>query len=424
MTQQSLTEAEFTESHPAPAEHRESSHEISGIEILTQLAHRKWLIVKVTSTAMLAGVTLSLLSPVLYTAVTKLMPPQQAPSSTSMLMSQLTGAGGNPLAAMTAAGLGLKNPNDIYIGLLNSRPVADAVIRKFGLAMVYRAQDMTAARKRLAANTEVTSEGNGFISVSFTDTDKSRVAAIANAYIEEFRKLTKDLAVTEASQRRFFYEEQLNQARALLVAAEASFVEVQQSKGLVQLDAQAKTMIQGAANLRAQVAAKRVQLQALRSSSTERNPDVELAERELSSLQTEAARLEQKGDSSGIANLGLGDVPGAGLEYIRADHELKYRQAMFDLLMKQYEGARLDEAKDAAIIQVVEPAIEPDHKTSPKRTLIVLLFTLAGFFTGVVLAVLLWWKDRAQSDPYVAAQYLQLRRALVGRKAPTAGISA
>ena len=403
-----------------PAENRESGYDISGIEVLTELAHRKWLIAKVTSMAMLAGVTLALLSPVLYTAVTKLMPPQQAPSSTSMLMSQLTGAGGNPLAAMTAAGLGLKNPNDIYIGLLNSRPVADAVIQKFGLSKVYRAQDMTAARKRLAANTEVTSEKDGFISVSVTDTDKNRVAAIANAYVEELRKLTKDLAVTEASQRRFFYEDQLNQARALLIAAEAAFLEVQQSKGLVQLDAQAKTMIQGAANLHAQVASKRVQLQALRSSSTERNPDVELAERELSSLQTEAARLEQKGHSSGIANLGLGDVPGAGLEYVRADHELKYRQAMFDLLMKEYEGARLDEAKDAAIIQVVEPAIEPDRKSSPKRTLIVLLFTLAGFLTGSVLAVLLWWKDRAQSDPYVAAQYLQLLCALLGRKSPTA----
>jgi uncharacterized protein involved in exopolysaccharide biosynthesis len=421
MTQPSISESEFAVRNLPAVENRESSYDISGIEILTQLAHRKWLIVKVTSIAMLAGVMLSLLSPVLYTAVTKLMPPQQAPSSTSMLMSQLTGGGGNPLAAMTAAGLGLKNPNDIYVGLLNSRPVADAVIQKFGLAQVYRAGDMTAARKRLAANTEVTSEKEGFISVSVTDTDKNRVAAIANAYIEELRKLIQDLAVTEASQRRFFYEEQLNQARALLVAAEASFLEVQQSKGLVQLDAQAKTMIQGAANLRAQVAAKRVQLQALRSSSTERNPDVELAERELSSLQTEAARLEQKGHSSGIANLGLGDVPGAGLEYIRADHELKYRQAMFDLLMKQYEAARLDEAKDAAIIQVVEPAIEPDHKSSPKRALIVVLCTVAGLLTGGVLAIALWWQERALADPYVAAQYRQLLHALVGRKSRAAG---
>ncbi|MFY9906973.1 MAG: GNVR domain-containing protein [Terriglobales bacterium] len=419
----SIREEEFAASSLPAAEHSASGYDISGIEILIQLAHRKWLIVKATSLSMLAGVTLALLSPVLYTGVTKIMPPQPAPSSTSMLMSQLAGAGGNPLAAITAAGLGLKNPNDTYIGLLNSRPVADAVIEKFGLVKVYRAADMTAARKRLAANTEVTSEKDGFISVSVTDSDKNRVAAMANAYIEELRKLTKGLAVTEASQRRLFYEEQLNQARTLLVGAEASFLEVQQTKGLVQLDAQARTMIQGAANLRAQVVSQRVRLQALRSSSTENNPDVALAEQELSSLQAEAARLEQKGHYSGIANLGLGDVPGAGLEYVRAEHELKYRQAMFDLLMKQYEGARLDEAKDAAIIQVVEPAIEPDHKTSPKRTLIVLLFTLTGFFAGGVWAVLSWLKDRAQSDPYVAAQYRQLLRALVERKSATAGSS-
>ena len=311
---------------------------------------------------MLIGVIACMVWPVRYTATTKIMPPQQTQSTASMMMNQLANMGASSLAVAAGGGLGLKNPNDIYIGLLNSRPVADAIIDHFSLAQVYRAKDMTAARKRLARSTDIVSEKNGFIAVSVTDRDRRRSAEIANAYTAGLRILTKTLAVTEASQRRLFYEDQLKQAKEALVTAEMAFQQVQQSKGLVQLDAQAKTMIEGLALLRAQVAAKEVELQAMRSYSTEHNPEVALAERELSSLEAEAARLQQRNHSSGFADMGLEDVPGAGLEYLRAEHELKYRQAMFDLLIKQYDAARLDESKDAAIIQVVEPAIVPDQR--------------------------------------------------------------
>jgi uncharacterized protein involved in exopolysaccharide biosynthesis len=199
------------------------------------------------------------------------------------------------------------------------------------------------------------------------------------------------------------------------VDAEVSFQKVQQSKGLVQLDAQAKAMIEGLALLRAQVAAKEVEVQALRSYATEHNPDLELAERELSSLRGEAGQLEQRNHSSGFADLGLGDVPGAGMEYLRAEHDVKYRQTMFDLLIKQYDAARLDEAKDAAIIQVVEPAIAPDRKSSPKRALIVFLLTTAGLFAAGLVVLLAWWNKSAQSDPRTASQLSGLRHAVTGK---------
>ncbi|MGA3010670.1 MAG: Wzz/FepE/Etk N-terminal domain-containing protein [Terracidiphilus sp.] len=393
------------------------SYEVSLIDLLTQLAYRKWLIAKVTGIATLAGVILSLVLPARYTATTKIMPPQQTQSTASMLMmNQLTGVGGGSLAALAGGGLGLKNPNDIYIGLLNSRPIADAIIQRFSLATEYRAKDMTAARKELASNTLVTSEKNGFISVSVTDKDGKRVAEMANAYTDELRILTKSLAVTEASQRRLFYEEQLKQTKDALVAAELAFQQVQQQKGLVQLDAQAKAMIESLTAVRAQVAAKQVEVQALRSYSTEQNPDVQLVERELGSLQAEESRLEQNNHVSGIAGLALGNVPAAGLEYLRASHEVQYQQALFDMLMKQYDAAKLDESKDAAIIQVVELAIEPDHKSTPKRALIVLVATFLGLFAGCILALLLWGKELVQSDPITARRLEELSYALRGPK--------
>jgi len=391
-------------------------YEVSLIDVLTQLAYRKRLIAKVTGVSMLAGLVLCFVLPVRYTSTTKIMPPQQTQSSAAMLMmNQLTSMGGGSLAALAGGGLGLKNPNDIYIGLLTSRPVADAIIQKFGLEKEYDVKDMTKARKKLAEYTEVTSEKDGFISISVTDKNKQRVAEMANAYTKQLRILTQKLAVTEASQRRLFYEDQLKQAKDALVSAAMAFQQVQQKKGLVALDAQAKAMIEGLAALRAQVAAKQVEVQALRSYSTEQNPDVQLAEKELASMQAEEARLEQRNPSPGIAGLGLGNVPAAGLEYLRAAHELAYRQALFDMLMKQYDAAKLDESKEAAIIQVVEPGIEPDRKSSPKRGLILLLSTIVGFFAGCILALILWWKQLVQFDPIASRQLETLKRALSPR---------
>jgi capsule polysaccharide export protein KpsE/RkpR len=391
-------------------------YEVSLLDVLTQLAFRKWLIAKVTGIAVLAGVVLALVQPVLYKATTKILPPQQTQSMASMLMmNQLSGVGGGSLASLAGGGL-LKNPNDIYIGMLTSRPIADAIIQKFNLANVSNAKEMTAARKALEDSTKVSSEKHGFIEVSVTDSDKKRVAEMANAYPNELRILMKTLAVTEASQRRLYYEEQLKQSKEALVAAELAFQQVQQQKGLVQLDAQARAMIESHSVLRAQVAAKQVQLEALRSYSTEHNPSVQLAESELASLQAEETRMEQRNRTPGIAGLGLGNVPVAGLDYLRAAHELQYQQAMYDMLMKQYDAAKLDESKDAAIIQVVEPAIEPDRKSPQRRLLILLLATFLGFFAGCFLAYVIWMKERALADPQLAGKLENLKHVLALRR--------
>ena len=365
---------------------------------------------------MLAGVILSFVLPVKYTSATKLMPPQQTQSSASLLMSQLTSSGAGALAAVAGAGLGLKSPNDIYIGLLKSRPVADAIIQKFDLARIYGARDMTATRRILAADTQITSEKEGFISVSVTDKDKTRAAQIANAYTGQLRRLTNTLAVTEASGRRLFYEEQLKRTKEDLIGAEQAFEQVQQKKGVVELEAQAKAMIESLTTLRGKVAAQQVKVEALRSYSTEQNPDVQLAERQLSSLQGEVAGLEQRSHSTGVGDVALGDVPVAGLEYLRAQHEVIYQQALFDMLMKQYDAARLDEAKEAAVIQVVEPALPPDRKSSPHRLLLVALFTVGGSFAGCMLALILWWRELIRLDPVAERQLADLHVALGGRR--------
>jgi len=293
MTIQTRYESDAAISLADLAEHKQSTTgnaEVSLIELFTELARRKWLIVRITGASTIIGLIVSLLLPVRYTAVTRLMPPQQTQSTATLMMNQLMSSGAGSLAAMAGAGLGLKSPNDIYVGMLNSRPVADAIIQKFNLQTIYRDRDMTATRKDLAAYTQIASEKSGFISVAATDRDRNRAAAIANEYTAQLRLLTQSIAVTEASQRRLFYEGQLKDARDSLLSAELAFQQVQQSKGVVQLDAQFKAMIESLTALRAQVAAKEVELQALRSYSTDRNPQVEIVNRELASLREQIAR--------------------------------------------------------------------------------------------------------------------------------------
>jgi tyrosine-protein kinase Etk/Wzc len=396
---------------------QDEGYQVSLLDILIQLAKRKELIAKITLIAAVVGVVLSFVLPVRFTATAKIMPPQQTQSTASMLMSQLAGlSGGSSLAAIATGGLGLKNPNDIYIDLLTSRPVADAIIQKYKLQDIYRESDMTKTREKLSKMTSITSEKSGIISIAVTDRDKVRAAAMANDYVTQLRVLTKSLAVTEASQRRVFYEDQLKQSKDALLTAAVAFEQVQQNKGLVQLDAQARVMIQGLAELRAKVAAKQVQIEAMRSYSTNKNPEVAIAQQELDSLRAEEQRMEQSSRQPGIASLGLRNVPSAGLEYLRAQHELQYQQALYDILMKQYDAARLDESKEAAIIQVVEPAIKPDRKSSPKRLLITALLAMSGFFVGCIAALFLWWKDVLRSDPNTSRQLDELGGAFKLRK--------
>jgi uncharacterized protein involved in exopolysaccharide biosynthesis len=389
------------------AESNEAMVRVAAIKALTHLAKHKKLVASLVGSAILVGVVYSLLLPTEYTSVAKIMPPRQTQSTTSLLNNM---PGGGSLADMASGGLSLRDPNAIYIGLLKSRPIADTIIDQYHLQAVYRVKDMTSARVALDKATDVASERSGLISISARDHDRRRASDIANAYIAQLRVLTKSISVTEASKRRLFFEEQLKQANEDLVASELAFQQFQQSKGLIRLDAQAGTIVGDIASIRGQIAAKEVELQVLRSYSTERNSDVQIEEREVSALQEKAAQLEHGGGESDFSEMGLKDLPKAGLDFVRAQRDLQYRQAFYDLLLKQFEAAKLDEGKEAAVIQVVEPAIPPDARSSPHRGLIVQGFAVAGF---LIACIFLYLRNFLQTDPKIARLTAELQEALM-----------
>lgn len=383
--------------------------ELDLLDLLIMIAKRKRPIALLVAASAIVATVISLLLPNRYTASTTIMPPQQTQSSASMLMSQLAGSGLGSLASLAGGSLGLKNPNDMYISMLRSRTVEDAVISKFELQKLYRTKFPSEARRKLENATAINSGKDGLINVSFEDKDPNRSAAVANTYVEELSNLMKELAVTEASQRRLFFERQLQQAKEDLSNAEVALKETQQKTGMIQLDSQSKAMIEAVGRVRAQIANKEVQLQAIGSFATEQNPDYVRAREELIGLRNQLGKFE-KAPASDAADplMAAGKIPAAGLEYVRRYREVKYREAIFEILAKQFEAAKLDEAKQAAIIQVVDPAIPPDRKSWPHRSMIVGLSVFAALLTGAFWAVGAEITKRLRANRRISTRFSEL----------------
>jgi len=287
-------------------------------------------------------------------------------------------------------------------------------VQHFGLMQEYRAKYPSDARKAFEKRATVDGSGkDGMIHISVEDRDPRRAADLANGYIDQFRLQSQHLAIGEASQRRLFFEQQLEQAKDNLANAEEAMKETEQKTGVIQLDSQARALIESAASLRAQVAAKEVQIQGMRTYATGENSQVVQAQQELESMRAQLAKLGGSEDSaSGGLIVPKGQVPEAGLEYIRKLRDVKYNETIFDILARQFEVAKLDEAKQGALVQVVDPAVPPDRRSFPKRGLLVIGATALGLFLGVFLALLQAGFGRIKRDPDVVGKLSLLKRAL------------
>jgi tyrosine-protein kinase Etk/Wzc len=385
-----------TETQPEPMvdernDAPQAEAEVSVLDIVALLLERKRFIVRFVLGAAVLAVVVSLLLSNRYEAEIVLLPPQQNSSVGSALLGQLGGMGSlGSLASLASGSLGIKNPTDMYVSLLTSRTVEDAMIQRFDLVKEYKAKRLSDARKNLERNTTaVAGTKDGLIRLTIVDRNPRRAAELANGYVEEFRKLSASLAITEAARRRLFFEQQLQQAKDKLTDAEEAMTKTEQSTGVLQIDSQARALIESAAVLRAQVVAKQVQIEGMRAFATDDNPGLVLAKQELAALQSQLDRVagSQK-DSGSDINLSKGRVTQSGMEYLRRYRDLKYQETVFELLAKEFEVAKLDEAREGSIVQVVDVAVPPDRKSSPYRSLIVVVTTILSFFVAVFWVLL------------------------------------
>ena len=397
----------MTESSSLPDQ--QPDEEVSLLDLLVVLAKHKKLVLGMPLVVAIAAAAISLVLPVSYTGTTKIVPPlQNQTSSASALLSQLGGG----LAGLAGSVAGIRGPNEVYIGMLKSRTVADNLIQRFDLMRVYDAQYISRARKTLGAHTDIISGKDAIITLEFEDEDPKRAADIANAYVDELFKLAKVLAVTEASQRRLFFERQFEQARDNLAKAEAAARQGMEKGGLVQVEGQGRAIVETTARLRGQITVKEVQIGAMRAFAADRNPELKLAQEELESMKRELARIEgASGDKSAKAVAGNG----SGIDSLGLLRNVKYHETIYELLARQFELAKIDEARDSAVVQVMDKAIVPDRRSKPFRSLIVVVSAIAAFFAAILWAFVRESMARAKSDPKKASRLLDLRRYLTWR---------
>jgi tyrosine-protein kinase Etk/Wzc len=409
--------------HASGVQRREVD-EISLIEVLTALAERKLIVIWTAGIFAILAVIVSLILPKSYTATVTLLPPQQSSSVGAALTSQLGNLGG--MAALAGGTLGLKNPNDMYVAMLRSRTVEDAMVNKFGLMKEFHQRYLSDARTAFEARAKVDGTAkDGLIHITVVDGDPNRAAELANGYVDQFRNMSEHLAITEASQRRLFFERQLEPAKNNLADAEKSLKETEQKTGLIQLDSQARVLIETAASMRAQIAAKEVELGAMQTYATSENAQFLETQQELVGLRAQLAKLGGSEQTS-EANLTVskGKVTEAGLEYVRKMRDVKYYETIFDILARQFEMAKLDEAKQGAVIQVMDAAVPPDRRSSPKRAVIVIGATAAGFFVGIFVALVTAGYEKMRGDSETDRKLGLLRNALFFRKSASSGSSA
>ena len=359
------------------------ARETSFLDLAIILLRRKSFLLKFSFGAALLGLVISFLIPVQYTAEAILVPPQQNQSLGSMLVSQMGGNLG-ALGSLASGSLGIKTQADMYVSMLKSRTVEDAVIQRFDLMKIYKAKRMSDARKKLESHSTITAgTKDGLIRVDVDDHDAQRSADLANAYVEEFRRLNSSLALSEAGQRRQFFQEQLVSSKESLANAEEALKQTQQTSGLIQVDSQAKALVQSAAAIRAEIAAKQVQLQTMSSFATAENPQLQLIQHQITALDAQLKQLGGTDQGSDVDMVSLrGKISQAGLDYLRKLRDVRYYETIFELLSKQFEIAKLDEARQGNV-QVVDKAVTPDRKSFPKRSII----TILAFFAGAFLAI-------------------------------------
>jgi len=383
-------------------------------DLLLVLSEARRSIAYSTLICMALGVMVSLLMKPTFSASALILPPQQGQSLSSMmgqLMGQLSALA--PAVSLASGGQ-VKTPADMYIGILGSRTISDHLITKFHLQELYKTKRMEDTRTSLKDNTRFLANKDGLIHIIVEDHDPNRASEMANAYVDELYEMNSHLAITEAAQRRVFFDEELATEKTALAAAENDLKQTSEKTGVIQLSGQAATLIHTLAQLRAQIASREVQISAMRTFATDQNPKTIMIQEEINSLRDQLSKLEKDPRNLELSSVGIpaGKVPAITLEYARKFREVKYHETLFELLARQYEAARIDEAKAAPIIQVVDRAVPPDKKSGPHRLYIVLGCGFIGFFIGYLFAVATQAVRRAAQVPEYAIKLARLRSGL------------
>ncbi len=359
----------------------------------------------------LVAIIYSLLTPNIYQSTVRILPPPKGHAGMGALLAQMQG-GGSALGDIVMANL--SGPADLYAGILKGPTIADRIIDRFKLMSVYKAKLRETARENLASNTTVSvDDKTGIISISVRDRNPQRAADMANGYSDELAKALQDLAITSASRQRLFFEKQLKGAYESLTDAEIAMSKFEEKSGVIKIDEQAKTVLERIAKLQAEVAAKEIRLKVMKTYETPYNVDIHTVEAELGGLEEQLQKLQTTGNAhfqDGI--IPTEQIPVKSIDYLRKFRKFKFKETLYEILLKQYEAAKMKEAKEPVSIQVIDAAKKPETKIAPIRRKIVITWTFLGCFLAVQFVFASEYFKKFMTDPSKQAAISKIKQSL------------
>lgn len=376
--------------------------EVSLLELLQTVVRHRRFVIRFTAAATILTVVISLLLPNIYTATAKVLPPSKDSSAgLSALLGQMGGLGG--LASM-AGGLGIGSSADLYLGILKSRTVADAVIQRMDLQREFGLKNLDVTRKKLQALVKFQAAKDGIITITADFKDPRKAAMLANTFVDELSRRSIQLNLSKASNERIFLERRLDIAKHDLRKAEEEMKEFQEKHKTIKADSQAAVAIEGIAKLKAELISREVQRAALQNSMTDENPEVQRLNAAITRLRGQLQQMSGAGSGDNVIP-SVGAAPSVGVEYVRRLRNFKIQEAIFEQLTKQFEIARLSEARDSSSLQVLDDAVIPIKKSGPKRALIVILVALFACLTSLVVVFIRdYFSSLSPDDASVVAE--------------------
>lgn len=380
---------------------KDSGEEINLLTYWAVLVRRKKLIGLIVAVAFVCSIITSLLLPKKYDVTVSLMPPNSNNNAMSAAASLMSGAAGALLGgAAGSLGLNAASPTDIWMGVLKSNAVRDAIIARFDLKKRFGVDAIEDARRILDNMVKIDKSKEEIVSITVEDRDPVETARIAKAFIEELDRVSRNLSMTEGRKTRVFVEKRLADTKAELARLEEDFKRFQKENGAVKLDEQSKAIVEAIGTVKGQLMAKEVELQTVLSYATPANPQVQLLKTEVDELKIKLKELEEGQDGSRNNGIFIPTrrFPDISLQYVRLVRDIKVQQTLFELLTQQYEMASIQEAKDTPTAQVLDDAKVPEKKAKPKRALIVAISTFTALLLAIFIAFFLQYLEDLRQE--------------------------
>jgi capsule polysaccharide export protein KpsE/RkpR len=361
------------------------------------LWNKRRFLLRATICGLIAATLIAFLIPKRYESTAELMPPDQTSGTGAAMLAALSNRVGGSLATLAESALGVKTTGDLFIGILQSDTVRDDLIKKFDLQKVYRTRYIEDTRKVLADHTGISADTkSGIITVSITDHDPQRAAAMAQEYVHELNWVVAHLSTSSAHRERVFLDQRLKQVKANLEDSEKQFSQFASQKGAIDIPAQGKALVTAAATLQGELIAAQSELEAYKQIYTDNNVRVRSMQARVNQLHSSLEKLAGKGanEKSSAQQLypSLRELPVLGVTYADLLRRMKVEEAVFEILTQEDELAKVQEAKDTPSVTVLDPPLVPDKKSFPPRLLILVFGTTLAFVFGAtwILASSAW----------------------------------